>query len=243
MTFTFRSSARLATAYGVAVTGTFLITTALLLVVARIALALADLAAGRWSGVVFGGRADLLRRQPDQGHPRRLADAAHRRRSSFTVMMTWQRGRRDRHRPPASSWKARSPTSSTSCTPRESSGCRAPPSSRIPTRTPRPLALRANVAHNHVLHERVVIISGRTANVPHIPWEERLTVDAARRPETTASLHIAAAFGFQDPTDFPEVLRRAAAATTPPAGPPTSTRTRRRTSSPGSPCAAPTAPA
>src|SRR5207248_3438370 len=51
---TFRSSAKLATAYGVAVTGTFLITTALFLVVAR----------GLWHwatwqlvlvGVVFGG--------------------------------------------------------------------------------------------------------------------------------------------------------------------------------------------
>ena len=53
LTFTFRSSTKLATAYGVAVTGTFLITTTLFLIVAR--------AMWKWPlwrllvvGVVFG---------------------------------------------------------------------------------------------------------------------------------------------------------------------------------------------
>jgi KUP system potassium uptake protein len=72
-----------------------------------------------------------------------------------------------------------------------------------------PLALRANLTHNHVLHQSVIIISGRTADTPHIPWPERLTLTplGARSGGVT---HIAATFGFQDRTDFPEVLRRAA---------------------------------
>jgi KUP system potassium uptake protein len=76
-----------------------------------------------------------------------------------------------------------------------------------PTKDTTPLALRANVAHNHVLHEHIVIISGRTANVPHIPWDQRLTVDHLGDPND-GIIHIAAEFGFQDRTDFPEVLRR-----------------------------------
>ena len=77
------SSARLATAYGLAVTGTFLITTTLFLIFARVRVGLGPrwkLAAAR---VPLGGPgADLLRRQPHQGRPRRLAAAAHRARSS-----------------------------------------------------------------------------------------------------------------------------------------------------------------
>ncbi|WP_438361874.1 KUP/HAK/KT family potassium transporter [Micromonospora sicca] len=68
------------------------------------------------------------------------------------------------------------------------------------------MALRANVAHNHVRHERIVIITGRTANVPHIPWDQRLTIDDLGDPND-GIIHITAVFGFQDPTDFPEVLR------------------------------------
>jgi KUP system potassium uptake protein len=78
-----------------------------------------------------------------------------------------------------------------------------------PTKETAPLALRANVAHNHVLHERVVILSGRTANIPHVPWDQRLSVDQLGDPND-GIIHIAAEFGFQDPTDFPEVLRRIA---------------------------------
>ena len=36
-----------------------------------------------------------------------------------------------------------------------------------------PLALRANVEHNHVLHECVVIVSIETLRVPHVPPDER----------------------------------------------------------------------
>jgi KUP system potassium uptake protein len=77
-----------------------------------------------------------------------------------------------------------------------------------PSKETTPLALRANQQHNHVLHERVVLISGHTETVPHIPWEERLEIDSLG-DETDGILHINARFGFQDSTDFPEVLRQA----------------------------------
>ena len=77
-----------------------------------------------------------------------------------------------------------------------------------PTKDTTPLALRSNVAHNHVLHERVVIISGRTASVPHIPWERRMSVQRLGAPEDGFT-HVDITFGFQDRTDFPEALHRA----------------------------------
>ena len=42
-----------------------------------------------------------------------------------------------------------------------------------PTKETTPLALRANVEHNHVLHEHVVIVSGEPENVPHVAEADR----------------------------------------------------------------------
>jgi KUP system potassium uptake protein len=69
-----------------------------------------------------------------------------------------------------------------------------------------PLALRVNVAFNRMRHEHIVILSGRTATVPHIPWDHRLRVDQLG----DGVVHITAQFGFHDRTDFPDVLRRVA---------------------------------
>ena len=71
-----------------------------------------------------------------------------------------------------------------------------------------PLALRLNVEHNHVLHKRVIIVSARTADVPHIPWERRITVEHLK-DRHDGVVHVAADFGFQDRTDIPEALRQA----------------------------------
>jgi len=64
------------------------------------------------------------------------------------------------------------------------------------------------VAHNHVLHQRSIIITGRTAAVPHIPWDQRMTIEQLGDPRD-GIVHVDAEFGFQDSTDFPEVLSRA----------------------------------
>src|SRR5262249_16810270 len=78
-----------------------------------------------------------------------------------------------------------------------------------PNKQTTPLALRTNVPLYKVLHEHIVIMTGRTANVPHIPWDRRITIDQLGDPDD-GIVHIDAEFGFQDPTDFPEVLRRVA---------------------------------
>src|SRR3954464_14373131 len=40
-----------------------------------------------------------------------------------------------------------------------------------------PLAMRANVEHNHVRHEHVLIISIETVPVPRVPEDQRISVD------------------------------------------------------------------
>jgi KUP system potassium uptake protein len=201
----FGSSTRLSTAYGVAVTGTFLITTSLFLILAR--------THWRWPtwrlvliGLLFGLPeftyfAANLRKVAHGGWLTLLIALA-----VFTSMATWHRGRRlvterriamegslrefldDLHRGEVT---------------------RVPGIAVFPhpSADTAPLALVNNVAHNHVLHQQVVIISGRTASVPHIDWNRRLTVEDLGDP-TDGIIYIAATFGFDDRTDFPEVLRR-----------------------------------
>jgi KUP system potassium uptake protein len=208
VTVGFGHSARLATAYGVAVTGTFLITTTLLLIVAR----------HRWHwswwqvgllGVICGGLevmffAANLTKVAKGGWLTLLIAAA-----AFTTMMTWQKGRTlvtarrvelEGQLPDFLADLSRK-------------GVDRVPGMGVfphPNADTTPLALRANIRHLHVLHETIVIISGRTANVPHIPWERRLTFTPLGDPADRI-FHVGAEFGFQDPTDFPAALHRAIA--------------------------------
>ena len=75
----FRSSSALASAYGIAVTGTFATNTLLAFVIFRVVWRKPLWMIDRRSGTVPDHRADLLRRQPDQGRQRRLAAAGGRR--------------------------------------------------------------------------------------------------------------------------------------------------------------------
>jgi KUP system potassium uptake protein len=77
-----------------------------------------------------------------------------------------------------------------------------------PTKETTPLALRANVEFNHVLHERVVIVLVRSENVPHVPEDDRISVDELGYSDD-GIVHLALRFGFQDEQDIPAMLRRA----------------------------------
>jgi KUP system potassium uptake protein len=70
-----------------------------------------------------------------------------------------------------------------------------------------PLALRANVDHNHVLHQSVVIVSIETANVPHVLPERRVRVDdLGYRDDGITNLTVR--FGFHDRQDLPQAVAR-----------------------------------
>jgi KUP system potassium uptake protein len=208
VTFGFRSSSRLATAYGVAVSGTFVITTVLVLTVART----------RWHwplwrlvlvGVLFGGLelffvAANTTKIVSGGWLTLLIAAG-----LVTVMLTWRRGR---DLLLARRVELEGPLPEFIDAVRAASVPRVPGTAVYPhtTKDTTPLALWATLDRMHVLHERVVVLTGRTSDVPHIPWAQRLEVDHLGDP-TDGIVHIAAEFGFRDRPDFPEVLRRAAA--------------------------------
>jgi KUP system potassium uptake protein len=75
-----------------------------------------------------------------------------------------------------------------------------------PTPETTPLALRANVEHNHALHQDVLIVSVVTEPVPHVPRHERLVFDDLGYADDGLS-HVTAHFGFMDATDIPGTLR------------------------------------
>jgi KUP system potassium uptake protein len=205
----FRSSARLATAYGVAVTATFIITTALFLVVAR--------TGWKWAAwklvlaaVVIGGAeisyfaANLTKVTHGGWLPLLIAI------SVFTVMKTWQRGReiiterRIEKEGPLLEFVEEL---------RTERAARVPGTAVFlhPTKETAPLALRANVEHNHVVHEHVVIVSAIAENVPHISSDEQISVDDLGYRDD-GILHLSVRYGFQDDQDIPAALRRATAA-------------------------------
>ncbi|MGZ4623414.1 MAG: potassium transporter Kup [Blastococcus sp.] len=204
----FRSAERLATAYGVSVTGALVIDTVLMLVVARVLwqwapwkLALAAVAFGgveltfltaNLSKVLHGGWLPLL-----------IAIVV------FTVMTTWRRGRE------IVSGNRRKQEGSLSEFVDELYDRRLPrvPGTAVfphPGKETTPLALRANVEHNKILHHSVLIVSATSENVPHIPAEERFTVDHLGHEDDNIQ-HLGVRFGFSDSPDLPEALRQACA--------------------------------
>jgi KUP system potassium uptake protein len=68
-----------------------------------------------------------------------------------------------------------------------------------------PLALRANVDYNHVVHESVVIVSIRTLNVPRVAPAERLTIDDLGYRDDGITL-VGASFGYVEPQNVPRAL-------------------------------------
>jgi KUP system potassium uptake protein len=202
----FRSSQRLATAYGVSVTGALVVDTLLLLLVARplwnwapwkmilaaVAFGGLELAflAGNLSKIINGGWVPLL-----------IAAAV------ILVMTTWRRGRQlvqlDRRRKEGS-------LSEFIDNLREQNLPRVPGVAVFPhpNKDTTPLALRATDKHNHVLHEHVIIVSISTAQVPHVPTSEAFTYDDLGYADDGIE-HLSIRFGFSDKPDIPRALRAA----------------------------------
>ncbi|WP_407657328.1 potassium transporter Kup [Jatrophihabitans endophyticus] len=202
----FESSQRLATLYGFAVTGTFLIDTTLFLVVAATMWRWA-----RWKlvtvGVVFGVvelayfGANATKILSGGWLPLLIAAVI------STVMTTWQAGRRivtDRRR------ELEGPLQAFVDELHEKQLHRVPGTAVFPhpTKETTPLALRQNVEFNQVLHDTVILVSVRSENVPYISPDERITVDPLVHQDDGIT-HIDVRFGFQDDQDIPEMLRQA----------------------------------
>jgi KUP system potassium uptake protein len=202
----FRSSERLAYAYGMAVTGTITITLLLFLYYART----------RWNAplwlVISGGgallsvdllfvAANLTKVVHGAWLPLLIGVIA------FTVMVTWHRGREI---VTVAREKAEGPLGEFIDEIRESE----PPLARVPGtavflnrgKETAPLALRTCVEHTHVLHEHVIIVSIETLPMPRAPEPDRITVDALGYKKD-GIVFVTANYGYMEKTHILDALR------------------------------------
>jgi KUP system potassium uptake protein len=205
LVFTFRSSAALAYAFGMAVTGTITITTLLFFYVVRhqwgkpLWLAVPGACALLSVDLLFFA-ANLTKLPHGAWLPLLIAVAV------FTILITWQQGRalvtrlRERDEGPLRDFV-------------DQLHARRPPLHRVPGTavflnrgsTTAPLALRANVEHNQVLHEQVLILAIETVPVPHVPPAGQLEVDDLGYKDDRI-IHVTARFGYMDSPDVPGLL-------------------------------------
>jgi KUP system potassium uptake protein len=205
LVFTFRTSNALAYAYGVAVTGTITITTLLFFYIAR----------SQWKKplwLVIPGAAVLitidllffaanLTKLP-HGAWLPLAIGV----LVFIVLTTWQKGRA------LVSRQRMVDEGSLSAFIDELHG-EKPPLTRVTGiaiflnrgKDTAPLALRANVKNNHVLHDQVIILTATTLLVPHVPEDSRLEIDDLGNMEDRI-YHVTARFGYMDTPAIPPLL-------------------------------------
>ncbi|HVB39221.1 MAG TPA: potassium transporter Kup [Vicinamibacterales bacterium] len=201
----FQSSSNLASAYGVAVTTTMVITTVLLAIVEhelwgwRLATTMLLTTSFIIVDLAFFG-ANLLKIAHGGWFPLVVAALL------YTVMSTWEHGRRllrDRQR------RINMPFDEFAA------GIRAHPPVRVPgtavfmTGSPDgvPMALQHNLRHNKVLHERVLLLTVLTEDIPRVPRDERVEV----QPLEAGFYRVTAHYGFMQDPNAVEVLTRAKA--------------------------------
>jgi KUP system potassium uptake protein len=196
----FKSSSALASAYGIAVSGTMVVTTALAFVVvwkcwhwpiglaavfvsAFLAIDLAFLTANLMK-VIEGGWVPLL-----------IASW------SMVVMWTWVRGTALL----TSKFKRDSiPVQDLIQMLERSKPIRVPGTAIFLTDTPEiaPRALMHNLKHNKVLHERVWLLSVVTENTPRVPASKRYEIERLSKDFTRVVLH----YGYMESPDVPAAL-------------------------------------
>ena len=213
LVFAFETSAALAYAFGMAVTATVTITTTLFLYYAR--------QRWRWPLAVLiplGGMillvdllflgANLTKLVHGAWLPLAIAVVA------FVIMTTWQRGRglvtaaRCDLEGPLRPFIAELADG-------EPKLARVPGTAIFLNRGDDtvPLAMRANVDHNHALHEHVVIVAVETEPVPRVRDGERVTVDDLGYADD-GILHVNIHAGYMERPDVPAALELLAAGET-----------------------------
>ncbi len=198
----FGSSSRLASAYGVAVMGTMLITTFLTFFVIRYnwgySLWLCLLATGSFIVVDLAFFSASLLKVFDGGwFPLVMGGAV------FTLMVTWRRGREI--------LLARLRQTSVPLDMFLESLMRHPPT-RVPgtavfltsTQGAVPHALLHNLAHNKVLHERVIFLTVVIKDVPWVPAKERIHIEDL----ANNCFQLTVDFGFKDRPDVMQALEQ-----------------------------------
>ena len=199
----FRSSSNLAAAYGIAVTTDMLITTVLTFFVIRYAwkmpLVLCVLATAAFFIVDFLFFASNLLKLPEGGwFPLLIGGAV------FTLMVTWKEGRRlmgEVQRADAIDLKTF--LGSVFISP----PLRVDGTAVFLTAEPGvvPNALLHNLKHNKVLHEQNLFVTVRSHEVPWIPMDKRIEMDALGHHCWQVIVH----YGFKNDVDLPRALQQA----------------------------------
>ena len=68
-----------------------------------------------------------------------------------------------------------------------------------------PLAMRANVEHNQIMHEHVLILSIETMPVPNAPADRRLEIDDLSSKDDRI-IHVTARLCYMDQANVPRLL-------------------------------------
>ena len=206
---TFRSSEHLAVAYGLAVTATLCLTTCLFLVYADAALGWRPWQLGAF-GVVFLWielsfvAANATKITHGGWLPILMATVI-----AF-VMLTWGKGqdlvkaRRHKLERPLAEFLDQA----------HSGNLHRVPGTAVFLHTSddtTPLSLRENIDFNNVLHQRVIITNNIRMNVPHVPDEERVSIDDLGDRWDGICL-VRLRYGFADEQDIPAGLALAARA-------------------------------
>ncbi len=205
LVFAFRSSDALAAAYGIAVTGTFICTSLLAMVVFRRRFGWSRALAGSVFGffmiidLIFFA-ANLLK-VPEGGWVPLVLGLG-----LLAMMTSWNSGRElmlarwKQESLPLASFLKRLPHSRT---------IRVPGIAVFLTGTPDyvPTSLLHNLKHNKVLHERVIFVTVQTLDVPEAGADERLSVE-----ELSPGVHrVTLRYGFMESPNIPRALEEASA--------------------------------
>ena len=195
----FRESGKLASAYGIAVTGTMLITTMMLSVLV--------FQVWRWNKLLAGATIGTflivdssyfisnITKIPDGGWFPLLVAAV-----SFTVLTTWAKGRLlMRRRLSESALPLEVFIKSAAASVHRVRGTSVFLSTSADVV---PAALLHNLKHNQVLHSRVLILNVKVEEVPHVRSEKRLEVHDAGEGFYRVILH----YGFMEEVDIPRDL-------------------------------------
>ena len=201
----FQNATTLGNIYGVAVTGTFVLNTVLFVAVARALWRtpwwrLGTLAALFLTVELAFFSANLAKLLDGAYFPLAVGVII------ASIMLTWRWGYQRVSRNRAEEEGSLSDFLEKLCTAK-------PPPVRLPGtavflnpgKQTTPLALRAQVRHNHALHEKVLIVSLDTVSIPHVPVEDRFAVEMLGRGLFKVAA-ITINVGYQDRSNVPELL-------------------------------------
>ncbi len=204
----FQNSNRLANAYGVAVTGTFVLNTVLFLAIAR-----ALWKTPRWRLVALGALFLIVEVAFFAANLAKIFQGAWlpivAGLGVLVLMTTWNKGRayvtreRDAREGALSEFLTR-------LSDLEDPVRRVPGVAIYlnPSAQTTPLAFRAEIEHTHALHEKVLIVSVEPINLPTINAEDRFFVERLGDDALGIS-HVAIRMGYQEEANVPRMLELA----------------------------------